>query len=129
MTKPQAGNPVRPGFHTITPYLIADDVEQLLAFVQQIFGATETLRTSGGGGGTHLEVRIGDSMLMLGGGAGQPMPAALYVYVADVDAVYQRALAAGATSLFAPADEPDGDRRGGVQDPFGNQWFMARHIQ
>jgi PhnB protein len=82
----------------------------------------------GAAGGTHVEVRIGDSMLMIGGGTGGAMPAALYVYVEDVDAVYQRALAAGATTLMEPSDEADGDRRGGVQDPFGNQWFLARHI-
>ncbi|MFP4438806.1 MAG: VOC family protein [Chloroflexaceae bacterium] len=120
--------PARPGFHTITPYLVTQDLDRLIAFVQQVFAATETLRMQGAAGGTHVEVQIGDSMLMIGGGTGGAMPAALYVYVEDVDAVYQRALAAGATTLMEPSDEADGDRRGGVQDPFGNQWFIARHI-
>lgn len=128
MTQYHTAGPARPGFHTLTPYLVTPNVDRLLAFVQQVFGAIETLRMPGGSGGTHVEVRIGDSMLMLGGSTGQAMPGALYVYVDDVDAVYARALAAGASSLFAPADEPDGDRRGGVQDPFGNQWFVARHL-
>jgi PhnB protein len=124
--------PARPGFHTITPYLIAQDLDQFLAFVQQVFGATETLCMQGQAGGTHVEVQIGDSMLMIGGGgswSGQAMPAALYLYLDDVDAVYQRALQAGATTLMEPSDEEDGDRRGGVQDPFGNMWFLARHLR
>jgi PhnB protein len=124
--------PARPGFHTITPYIMVQDVEQLLAFVQQVFGAREALRTTGAGGGFHIEVHIGDSMLMLGGGGawqGPAMPAALYLYVDDVDATYQRALQAGATTLMEPTDEEDGDRRGGVQDAFGNMWFLARHLR
>jgi PhnB protein len=123
--------PARPGFHTITPYLIASDLDAFLAFVQQVFGATETLRMQGQAGGTHVEVQIGDSMVMIGGGgswSGQAMPAALYLYLDDVDATYQRALQAGATSMMEPTDEDDGDRRGGVQDPFGNMWFLARHL-
>jgi PhnB protein len=120
--------PARAGFHTITPYLVTQDLDRLIAFVQQVFAATETLRMQGAAGGTHVEVRIGDSMLMIGGGTGEAMPAALYVYVEDVDAVYQRALAAGATTLMEPSDEADGDRRGGVQDFCGNQWFIARHV-
>ncbi len=121
--------PARPGFHTITPYLVTQDLDRLIAFVQQVFDATETLRMPGGAGGTHVEMQIGDSMLMIGGGTGTTMPAALYVYVEDVDAVYQRALVAGAITLMEPSDEADGDRRGGVQDPLGNQWFLARHIE
>jgi PhnB protein len=100
--------------------------------VQQVFGATETLCMQGQAGGTHVEVQIGDSMLMIGGGgswSGQAMPAALYLYLDDVDAVYQRALQAGATTIMEPSDEEDGDRRGGVQDPFGNMWFLARHLR
>jgi PhnB protein len=131
MTGTTPGGPTRPGFHTITPYLIAPDLEQVLAFLRQVFGATETLRMQGAAGGTHVEVQIGDSMLMIGGGgswSGHTMPAALYVYLDDVDAAYQRALDAGATSLMQPSDEDDGDRRGGVQDPFGNMWFLARHL-
>jgi uncharacterized glyoxalase superfamily protein PhnB len=71
-------------------------------------------------------------MLMIGSGgswSGQSLPAALYLYVDDVDATYQRALQAGATTVMEPTDEEDGDRRGGVQDPFGNMWFLARHLQ
>ncbi|NBB90147.1 MAG: VOC family protein [Spirochaetes bacterium] len=123
-------HPARPGFHTITPYLIVDDLESFLSFIQTVFDATETLRMRGGSGGTHVEVRIGDSMLMIGSGggwSGTSLPAALYLYIDDVDERFRRALAAGATTMMEPRDEEDGDRRGGVQDPFGNMWFIARH--
>lgn len=121
----------RPGFHTITPYLIVDELEAFLRFITEVFGATETMRMQGGSGGTHVEVRIGDSMLMIGSGggwSGTTLPAALYLYFDDVDGAFQRALAAGATTMMEPSDEEDGDRRGGVQDPFGNMWFIARAL-
>lgn len=123
------GEPIREGFHTVTPYLLAREADDLVAFVKQAFGATETFRTPGGAGGLHIEVRIGDSMVMIGGAArgGELMPAMLYLYVEDVDAVYRRALGAGATTLEEPADQPDGDRRAGVKDRFGNQWYIATH--
>lgn len=123
-------NPARAGFHTITPYLMVPDAEGLLAFVQQVFGAEECFRAIGSAGGYHIEVRVGDSMLMIGGGRawqGAPVTAALYLYLDEVDAVYQKALAAGASALDAPADHSDGDRRAGVRDPFGNVWYIARH--
>lgn len=131
MSQSTPSHPARPGFHTITPYLVVQDVDRVLPFLKEVFGATETLRMQGQAGGTHLEVKIGDSMLMLGSGgtwSGQSLPAALYLYVDDVDAVYERALHAGASPLMPPSDEPDGDRRGGVQDPFGIMWFLAKHL-
>ena len=79
----------------------------------------------------HVEVRIGDSMVMVGGGSeghplGRPaMPTALHVYVEDVDAVYQRALESGASSIGAPVDQEYGERGGGVKDPSGNVWYIA----
>jgi PhnB protein len=126
----QSNGPAREGFHTITPYLIVEDLDAFLAFMQTAFGAVETMRTQGAGGGTHVEVRIGDSMLMIGSGggwSGHSLPAALYLYVDDVDATFRRAIELGSTVLMEPSDEEDGDRRGGVTDPFGNMWFVARH--
>jgi PhnB protein len=105
------------------------EAEQLIEFVKGVFGATETLRTVGGGGGLHVEVRIGDSMVMIGGARTTTKPAAIYLYMDDVDAVYQRALEAGATSNMEPADQPFGDRIAGVDDTFGNTWYIATHQQ
>ena len=83
--------------------------------MKQAFGATELMRTTGSAGGIHAEVRIGDSVVMIGGGgawSGEAMPAAIYLYMDDVDAVYKRALQAGATSITEPEDQPYGDRVG-----------------
>jgi PhnB protein len=121
----------RPGFTAVTSYLMAPDIEPVIAFAKQVFGAEETFRTVGGGGGIHCELRIGDSQLMLGGGSGVSNPViaprlvGLHVYVDDVDAVYQRALDAGGQSLGAPEDRPYGERAGFVKDAAGNQWYIA----
>ena len=127
-----AVNPIREGFHTVTPYLMVREAAELVDFVKQAFGATELFRSTGSAGGLHVEVRIGDSMVMIGGGgiwSGEPMPAAIYLYIDDVDAVYERALKAGATSIMEPADQPYGDRLAGVKDAFGNVWYISTHIQ
>lgn len=122
---------VRPGFHTITPYLIVADAPAVVEFAKQVFGAVEKSRALGSAGGYHCDVQLGDSMLMIGGGGegaqwkGTPMPVPLHLYVADVDESYRRALAAGAMSLYAPMDQPYGDRDCGVRDAGGDQWFMA----
>jgi len=113
------------GFHTVTPYLVVPGVTTLLDFLKQAFDAQELLspmlRADGSVG--HAEVKIGDSIIMMGEPMGdmQPMPCSLYLYVQDADAVYQRALQAGATSLMEPADQFYGDRSAGVQDTVGNQ--------
>ena len=124
------GQPTRPGFHTITPYLIVQELDTYLTFLRQAFGATEHFRTSGSVGGTHVEVRIGDSMLMVsGGGQGQvapPLTSMIFLYLADVDAVYAAALAAGATTLMEPTDGAFSEPRGaGIKDPAGNDWYFA----
>ena len=79
----------------------------------------------------HAEVRIGDSMVMMGeaSDAWKPMPSALYLYVADVDVAYRRALAAGGTSTMEPMDQFYGDRSGGVKDPAGNIWWIATRVE
>jgi PhnB protein len=121
---------IREGFHTITPYLIVNQAAELIDFVKEVFGALELFRSTGGAGGTHCEVRLGDSILMIGGGGawrGTPTPTGLHVYVPDTDAVYSRALKAGATSLRAPADQAYGDRDASVRDPYGNHWYIGTH--
>jgi uncharacterized glyoxalase superfamily protein PhnB len=123
-------NPIREGFRTLTPYLIVRPAEELLEFVKQAFGAEELMRGTGSAGGLHAEVRIGDSIVMLGGGPklqGAPMPTSLWMYVKDADAVYSAALRAGAKSIYAPVDQPYGDREAGVTDVAGNQWYISTH--
>lgn len=121
---------IREGFTTVTPYIRVREAG-LADFLAQVFDARETLGGRGGGGGMHREVRIGDSMLMIGEGgseAGGVMPirpVAFHVFVKDVDATFRRAIAAGATSLGEPADRPYGERAGFVRDPFGNHWYIA----
>jgi PhnB protein len=131
MPKEEKGvDPVRRGFRRVTPYLVAADAPALLEFAKQTFGAEETMRAMTGTG-VHGEVRIGDSMLMIGGGLpGQKFPAtlhpnALHVYVEDTDAVFKKALAAGAKSLAEPADQSYGERSGSVIDAAGNHWYIA----
>jgi PhnB protein len=119
------------GYHTITPYLVAQDAPALIEFAKQVFGGEETFRTIGSAGGIHAEVRVGDSMLMMGGGSpdlswsGQTWPTALHIYVTDTDAVYERALKAGAQSIQPPADQEYGERSGSVKDGAGNHWYIA----
>lgn len=119
----------REGLHTVTPYLIAKPAVELVDFVKEAFGAVESFRATGSAGGLHCEVRIGDSVMMIGGGPTfDPRPAAIHFYVSDVDEVYSRALAAGATSLAAPSDQEYGERIAAVRDIGGNEWYIARRF-
>jgi PhnB protein len=118
------------GYHSVTPYLIAQGVPALIEFLKRAFDAKELERhTSPDGSIRHAEVRIGDSPVMMGeANAMHPaMPCTMYVYVNDCDATYHRALEAGATSVMAPADQFYGDRSGGVKDGSGNYWWIATH--
>ncbi|HEY0512680.1 MAG TPA: VOC family protein [Thermoanaerobaculia bacterium] len=124
--------PIPEGFHTVTPYLIVEGAARLIEFLRQAFGAEEIYRSPKPDGTLgHCQVRIGDSMVELADGGEQwkPMPAALHLYVPDTDATFARAIQAGATQLFPPADTFYGDRSGGVVDPAGNQWYIATRIE
>jgi PhnB protein len=124
--------PIPEGYHSITPYLTVPGVARLLDFLREAFGAEQQVRMDGPDGRVmHAEVRIGDSMLMMGEPQGDaaPMPASLYLYVPDVDSIYARALAAGAVSISEPATQFYGDRHGAVKDPCGNQWWIATHVE
>jgi PhnB protein len=131
--QPKPAEFMREGFHTVTPYMVASDGPALLDFAKQVFGAEETFRGIGSAGGVHGEVRIGDSMLMMGGGIpgrefrSENKTHALHVYVEDTDAVYQKALQAGATSIGEPQDHDYGERGASVKDAFGNNWYIATH--
>jgi PhnB protein len=116
------------GFTTITPYVTVEEIEAFIDFTKSAFAAVEIYRTKTPGGGTHSELRVGDSMLMCGGGApakGREKHAALHVYVPDTDAVYRSALEAGGEPVTAPEDNPYGERLAAVKDPTGNLWFIA----
>jgi len=119
----------REGFRTVTPYIVVPDAKGMIDFTVRAFGAEQTLRADTPGGGVHGEVRIGDSMLMIGAPSpaygGQPFVTAFHLYVPDCDAVFDRAVKAGATVRVAPTDQPYGERMGAVRDPFGNQWYIA----
>ena len=119
-------------YHTVTPYLVVTGAAKLIDFLKQAFDAKEVVRMAAPGGPVvHAELRIGDSMVMMGeaGGPNPAMPAQLYVYVKDVDAIYKKALAAGGTSLREPANQFYGDRNCGVKDPCGNHWGIATHVE
>jgi PhnB protein len=128
-----AVEPVPKRFRTVTPYLVAQDGPALLEFAKQAFGAEELFRGIGSAGGIHAEMRIGDSMLMMGGGIPgrefrfTPNTHALHVYVKDCDAVYQKALGAEATSLGEPRDQEYGERSASVKDLAGNYWYIATY--
>jgi PhnB protein len=129
--KPATGvDPVPRGFRMVTPYLVAEDGNALIDFVVKAFVAEEVLRIATPTG-VHGEVRIGDSIMMIGGGVpGQKFPAtlhpnALHVYVKDADAAYRSALAAGAISVDEPRDQDYGERSATVKDAAGDFWYIA----
>jgi PhnB protein len=117
-------NGTRGGYHTITPRIVVDDVAAQVDFLRLVFEARGEVEPN-----RPAEMRIGDSLLMVTSATERErFPAFLYVYVSQADEVYQRAIAAGATSLEAPIDTPYGDRRGMVRDPFGNVFQIAHRI-
>lgn len=119
------------GHHTVSPYLVVKGVGKLIDFTKQVFGATEVYVSRRPDGTVmHAEVRIGDSIVMMGEGADiKSFPAMLHLYMEDCDSIYKRAIQAGASSLREPADQPYGDRSAAVEDAFGNQWFIATHLE
>jgi PhnB protein len=112
--------------HAVTPYITVHKPSELIDFVTKAFGAIEHFRATGSAGGMHAELSIGDSVVMIGGAEHiEPMPTAIHLYVPDVDQAYERALKAGAKSLMPVADQPYGERSGGVEDVHGNRWYIA----
>jgi PhnB protein len=126
-----AVKPVPDGYHTVTPYLVVRGATKTIEFARKAFGAEMVEEPVKRPDGTimHAQFRIGDSIVMISDATEQhpPMQSMLYLYVPNVDAVYQRAVAAGGTSLMEPMDQFYGDRSGGVKDPSGNQWFIGTH--
>jgi PhnB protein len=119
------------GFHSITPGFNAVGVDKAVAFFKQAFGAEEQLLMKGPDGKVrHCEMRIGDSVFMFGETTGPtPQPMQVMLYVQDCDAVFKRAVEAGAKVKQPMADQFYGDRAGRLIDPFGNEWFIATHTE
>jgi PhnB protein len=111
------------GWSTVTPRMMAEDPEQLVEFITRVFDAVGDYRAD-----SPAVLRIGDSIVMVSdASAREPATAFLYVHVPDADATYRRAIEAGARSLEVPSDMPYGDRRGMVQDGWGNIWQIATY--
>ncbi len=126
------------GYHSVTPYLVVGDAARAIDFYKRAFGASELTRMGGPGGKIgHAELKIGDSMIMLsdemmGNRSPQTLggsPVGIFLYVEDVDSVFDRAINAGAKKDAAPADMFWGDRYGKLTDPFGHVWSIATHIE
>ncbi len=132
LTERRPSDHITPDTRTITPGFSAHGAAGFVDFMKAAFGAQEAyMHKSPAGEVIHGRIRIGDSILAVGEAHGDfpPMPFHLHLYVPDTDAVYARALAAGATSKRAPKDEPYGDRAATVEDTFGNLWSIATHIK
>ncbi|HVS12629.1 MAG TPA: VOC family protein [Thermoanaerobaculia bacterium] len=111
----------------ITPYLIVEDAAGLIAFLERAFGAETLARFEEDGRIAHAKVRLGDACVELADARPEwpARPGSLHYYVPDTDVAYARALEHGARSLYEPADMAYGERSGGVEDPFGNHWYIA----
>jgi PhnB protein len=113
------------GWHSVTPRIIVPDAAGLIAFIKEVFDAVGDYHPQ-----APAQLKIGDSIVMVSSaGVREQMTACLYVYVANADAVYARALSAGAVSMEAPLDTPYGDRRGMVRDKWANTWQIATRMR
>lgn len=133
-------SPVPEGYPRVTPYLIVDGGSEAIDFYTKVLGAEERVRMPGPDGRLgHAELELGDSVIMLADenpemGARGPRsiggsPVTIHVYVDDVDATFERALEAGASSLQPVEDRFYGDRAGQLEDPFGHHWSLATHVE
>jgi uncharacterized glyoxalase superfamily protein PhnB len=128
-----AVKPIPAGYHTVTPYLVVRDADRTIRFLEKAFDAEvvfEPLRRPDGRI-VHTEIQIGDSRVMIAeeNKEHKAKPSMLYVYVPNVDASYQLALAAGGKSSQEPEDQFFGDRTASVRDPSGNQWELATRVE
>jgi len=121
------------GYHTVTPYIVADGAEKIIDFMKEAFGAQTVFEPMKRPDGKimHAEYKIGDSVVMISDASERAKATStmLHLYVPNVDAVYQKALKAGATSVMEPANMFYGDRTGGVKDAAGNQWHIGTHVE
>lgn len=125
-------HPLPPDTPALAPYLVVPDPAALIEFLTKLFGAREVMRIHRADGSImHAEVRIRDSAVMIGGATAQfpASSAGLHVYVEDVDATHAKALELGGQEIMPPTEAGDGDRRGGILDAAGNQWWIASRIE
>jgi PhnB protein len=116
-------NYVPEGWPVVIPRIVSNQPQQLVEFIKNVFGATGDYLTE-----RPTVLNIGESMIMISGaGVRDPMPGFFYVYVADTDETYRRAIQAGAESLGKPGDVPYGDRRAMLKDQWGNVWQIATY--
>lgn len=136
----QQVKPIPEGMHTVTPHLVCDGASDAIAFYIKAFEASEVARMPGPGGKLmHAMIRIGDSMVMLvdempewqafGPRTLKGTPVTIHLYVSDSDAVFQRALDAGARSIMPVEETFWGDRYGVLEDPWGHRWSVATHVR
>ena len=118
------------GYTSVAPYLLVKDAGKTIAFLEKVFGA-RPLRTHTGPDGRchHAEVRIDDTVVMMGESPEGAMPAHVHIYVPDVDATYRKAMEAGATPVQAPVKKEDRDKRGGFQDAGGTTWWVGTQVE
>lgn len=119
-------------YRAVTPYLTVADAQKTIDFATQVLGAELIFKMNGPDGSiAHAELKIDDSVIMVGqaGGQWEPTPASLYVYVPDVDTTYKKALQAGAKSEREPADQFYGDRVANIVDDNGTRWSFGTHVE
>ena len=130
--------PIPDGYNTATPYLSISGAKDAIEFYKLAFGATEVFRLNTPTGDiAHAEIKIGDSLIMLSEPSeASPLPSpdslggsaiAMYLYVEDVDAMFEQAIDAGALDIKSVEDKFYGDRMGTLKDPFGHIWFISTH--
>jgi uncharacterized glyoxalase superfamily protein PhnB len=127
-----AVKPIPEGYHTVVPYIVAEDANALLTFLKAGLHATEQeIMRYPDGRIWHGDVMVGDSHVMLSQATAQhpAMPITLYLYVPDTDAAYRDAIAAGGSSVMEPATQFYGDRNAGVRDSNGNMWYFGTHVE
>jgi PhnB protein len=128
------------GCHSVQPYMMFRECAKAMDFYAAAFGAREVMAFRNAQGKVqHAEMQIGDSRIMMADESPENQafsptryggsPISLLFYTEDTDGMYTRALRAGAKSLREPADQPYGDRVGGIEDPFGYRWWIATHVK
>ena len=131
--------PIPEGFHTVTPVLAVEGGVEALGFYERAFGADVRLKLVMGDKLMHSELLIGDSIVSVSDSfpefgsvapsGDEPVPVAMMIYTEDCDALYQRAVEAGATAVNEPSDTFHGDRAGSLRDPYGHRWMIVTHIE